>query len=205
MIPEIKTNSVARISESVINEKNNELLKRNVIMPQANDVMTDDSHLISANIFPLPSAVTVSCANGGGAPANAFVFNVDYLTVSGTTDTYSDGFAGKMVSRLLASTRYGMGAICYGVTAEFTVTATGAALPSALGTATPVFLSSNTYGLTLPLNLNSTVDHTRKDQATNIQVWRCRINQSRFTQFRITVPAGATCVLTFNYQPNFSV
>lgn len=200
---EVTTSNAAR-------EVNETLAKRsisnsNIVIQQKNEMMKTDAELVSINAWPLPSAITVSCANAGGAPANAFIFNVDLLTPSATTDTYQDGFSGSVVSQVLSQTRQNVGAIIYGVTAEFTVTATGAALPSGLGTANPVWLQANTYGLSAPTNLNATVNHTRKDQATNVQVWRCRINMSRFTQFRITIPAAATCVLTFNTQPDFAI
>ncbi len=200
-------NSISQATKSVNDGRENQILSKpsNIILAQKADVMQNDAELVSVNIMPVPNAITVQCVNGGGAIANAFVFNVDLLTASATTDTYQDGFAGSMVSRLLAQQRQGQGVIIYGVTAEFTVTAGGAALPSGLGTANPVFLQSNTYGLTIPTNLNATVNHTRKDFSDNVQVWRCRINLSRFTQFRISVPAAATCVLTFNTQPDFSI
>lgn len=184
-----------------------------VIVPQGGAQITDVAQLISANQYAIPDAITFSVnfeAAAATPSVRVYLLNQDILnnvTNSGgknVTYTYQDGFSGSIISRLVSLARKSVGAICYGVSLQF-VQEDGDPDTNAIANALPKFQTYNTYGDYVPLNLNSVIDMTRKDFTTNIQVWRCIQNLSRFTQFSFVIPTGDTATVGIFLTPNFSV
>lgn len=184
----------------------------NILIPQGNHAFNQPQAQMSANLYPIPTAITIVVASALGAGALAtqvFLFNQDLLnnvTNNGSgagsiTYTYSDGFNGNVVNHILANARAGVGAICYGVAVRMNVTASKAGDPAGLAVANPEWNLFNALGGVQNLNLNTNAFQQRSDYDTSIEVMPCIQNVTRFTQFAFTIPAGDTATVTFYMTP----
>lgn len=182
-----------------------------IIIPQSNHVFTSPAAQMSANQFPLASSITVTVASATGAGAVAtriYLFNQDILNnvtnnTSGAgsiTYAYQDGFSGNIINQMLAFSRGGVGAICYGVALRMNVTSSKAGDPAGLSVANPEFITNNMLGGSTTLNFNITANQTRGDYDTSIEVIPCVQNITRFVQYSFIIPVGDTATVTFYFQ-----
>ncbi len=193
---------------------------RSVVSPGVRHIFQNPAAIQSANMMPIPDSISVTVTSTlgvGAVPTRVYLFNQDILNnVTDNTSgpgsiayTYSDGFAGNLISALLAQDRYAMGSVCFGVSLRMIDGATGTGDPAGLASSNPSFLTNTAFGNALPLNFNNSSNQTRQDQDTSIEVIPCIQNVGRFVQYSFVANASAAITgittATFYFTPNYIV
>lgn len=161
------------------------------------------------DIFTVPPVFTFTTASNdgsGAATVTQYIFNSAVMNAAVTTNgsgsasitnTYGDGFTGKIYDEAVRSANGGRGVMIKGFTITSTTTSTGAQISTPINTLQMQVLNANGQGgsTPVPIDVNSALRNNQFQIGVFTVVFKFYLNA--MNQISVSLPANTTFAFTF--------